>query len=83
MPRFDKTGPMGKGAMTGRGMGKCVENQDSNTEPGFGYGRRGMRKGGGRCARGSGYGTTADQQSNLIASLQERIQKLESKIMDK
>lgn len=23
MPRFDKTGPEGKGPMTGRGMGKC------------------------------------------------------------
>jgi len=23
MPRFDKTGPMGMGPMTGRGMGRC------------------------------------------------------------
>jgi hypothetical protein len=24
MPRFDKTGPDGKGPKTGRGLGKCV-----------------------------------------------------------
>ena len=24
MPRFDGTGPMGRGPMTGRGMGRCV-----------------------------------------------------------
>lgn len=23
MPRFDKTGPQGRGPRTGRGMGKC------------------------------------------------------------
>jgi hypothetical protein len=33
MPRFDKTGPLGVGPMTGRGMGPCGG--------GYGYGRRG------------------------------------------
>jgi hypothetical protein len=38
MPRFDGTGPMGQGPMTGRGMGPC------NTSMGRGFGRgRGMR----------------------------------------
>lgn len=27
MPRLDGTGPMGQGAMTGRGMGNCQGNQ--------------------------------------------------------
>ncbi len=79
MPRFDGTGPMGKGEMTGRGLGKCAGNDDSNTE--YGYGRRGMRKGSGRgrrCGRGFGCGAPADSESTLIESLQERIQKLEA-----
>jgi hypothetical protein len=29
MPRFDQTGPMGQGAMTGRRMGRCMQ-QDTN-----------------------------------------------------
>ncbi|NQV09202.1 DUF5320 domain-containing protein [Candidatus Woesearchaeota archaeon] len=35
MPGFDKTGPMGKGAKTGRGFGPCA----GNTE-GRGFGRK-------------------------------------------
>ncbi len=30
MPRFDKTGPEGKGSKTGRGLGEC--NEKENTE---------------------------------------------------
>lgn len=32
MPRFDKTGPEGKGSKTGRGLGDCSEkkNTDAN-----------------------------------------------------
>jgi hypothetical protein len=26
MPRFDQTGPMGQGSMTGRRMGRCTNN---------------------------------------------------------
>ncbi len=26
MPKFDKTGPFGKGPKTGRGLGKCKSN---------------------------------------------------------
>jgi hypothetical protein len=35
MPRFDGTGPQGKGSMTGRGMGRCTpQNTDpQNTTP--------------------------------------------------
>ncbi|MBE0661784.1 MAG: DUF5320 domain-containing protein [Bacteroidales bacterium] len=62
MPGFDKTGPEGEGAMTGRRMGCCTgygaklkkstqsENTDGLSENdsrrGFGFGRRG--RGGGR-----------------------------------
>ena len=48
MPGFDKTGPEGKGKMTGRGMGSC--NPDAPS--GFGRGGgRGMGRG-----RGQGFG---------------------------
>ncbi len=36
MPRMDGTGPMGKGAMTGRGNGNCQGNQK---RLGVGYGK--------------------------------------------
>ncbi|MFA5552954.1 MAG: DUF5320 domain-containing protein [Phycisphaerae bacterium] len=38
MPRFDGTGPQGKGPMTGKGMGFCVlkeSNKDTGTLKGF------------------------------------------------
>lgn len=53
MPRFDRTGPEGKGPRTGRGLGDCPPSEketDNNTFPrrgrGFGWGRgrgRGFR----------------------------------------
>lgn len=30
MPRFDGTGPMGQGPMTGRGCGRCVPNNSQD-----------------------------------------------------
>jgi len=46
MPRMDGTGPLGKGSMTGRGMGKCnTDNKDLESR-GFGGGRGGCRRGG-------------------------------------
>lgn len=45
MPGFDRTGPEGKGSMTGRGMGPC----NPNAPKGFGRGRgRGLGRGIGR-----------------------------------
>ncbi len=48
MPGFDKTGPEGKGKMTGRGMGPC--NPDApRGDRGMGRGRnRGFGRGFGR-----------------------------------
>lgn len=42
MPRGDGTGPMGMGAMTGRGAGYCTDNV-SNCGRGFGGGTGGGR----------------------------------------
>jgi len=47
MPRFDGTGPLGQGSMTGRGLGKCnPANTDENVI--YGVGRGGIPYGGGR-----------------------------------
>jgi hypothetical protein len=32
LPRFDKTGPEGKGPRTGRGMGDCKPGDEAKTE---------------------------------------------------
>jgi len=54
MPRGDRTGPEGVGAMTGRGAGFCAGyNNPGYMNPGFGRGRglgrgRGMGRGFGR-----------------------------------
>lgn len=50
MPNLDRTGPEGKGSKTGRGMGKC--RRDSNSE---GPQNSGMGRGLGR-GRGHGRG---------------------------
>lgn len=65
MPRGNRTGPMGEGPRTGRGMGYCTGNDqpgymNSPSNWGGGYGRRfgggpGFGRGGGFGLRG-GYG---------------------------
>ncbi len=58
MPNFDKTGPQGKGPMTGRGLGYCAGHNpgDEDNRPSFGrgYGRGRRRRRG--CGRGLGRG---------------------------
>ena len=46
MPGLDKTGPMGQGPLTGRGMGPCGSGRGMGTRMGFGRGRG--------CGRGLG-----------------------------
>ncbi len=43
MPRLNGTGPQGRGAKTGRGMGPCGQGQNYKTE--FGQGRLSGRYG--------------------------------------
>ncbi len=64
MPGRDRNGPMGRGALTGRGMGFCVvPAQNDAPFRGMGFGRgcgngRGMGRGMGRgFGRGFGYGS--------------------------
>jgi len=82
MPRMDGTGPMGQGAMTGRGMGNCQGNCDTE-KLGVGYGKgigRGQGKGMGcsygvnnarRMSYGQGFGFKANIQNSNIAPLQQ------------
>jgi len=80
MPKFDRTGPEGKGPMTGRGMGKC----------GQGMGRRMGHCCGGHHGRGLGryYGwnepqTDEEKRSdpeNYKKALQEEMEDTEKEL---
>ncbi|RLE31105.1 MAG: hypothetical protein DRJ61_11795 [Acidobacteria bacterium] len=54
MPGRNRTGPLGQGAMSGRGLGDCRGTAAQNEAPTFGRGR-GMGGGGGM-GRGQGLG---------------------------
>lgn len=64
MPRGDRTGPEGRGPMTGRGQGYCSGNKEPGFQDagprrgfGFGFGYGGGRGFGGRGRRrGLGFG---------------------------
>jgi hypothetical protein len=58
MPRGDRTGPMGQGPVTGRGLGYCSDYESSGFTKGFGMGGGfGRAHGFGRSTgRGMGYG---------------------------
>jgi len=55
MPKGDKTGPIGKGAMTGRGLGKCAGNKESGFENNTGRGKMGLGHGHHRPKNGGGH----------------------------
>ncbi len=62
MPAMNGTGPMGQGALTGRGMGACAGNMRSTGGRGMG-GASGMRGGRGfGCGRGFGWDPTVATQ---------------------
>ncbi len=47
MPRLDKTGPEGKGPITGRGLGRCKKNADKENIEQLGQGMALRRRAGG------------------------------------
>ena len=77
MPRRDGTGPMGQGAMTGRGFGYCT----GANAPYYGYGcRRGF---------GRGYGASAmpfrPQKDELMSQkelLEHRLSVIDSQLQE-
>lgn len=81
MPGFDRSGPMGQGSQTGRGMGKCNPDTPSSDQYyafGRGLGRgRGFSAGFGGAGRGRGanyFGPAAEnRQSGSPASEQETL----------
>ena len=86
MPRGDGTGPMGMGAMTGRGLGLCSGVNAPLYGRGFGRGcQRGFGRGFGRglgagFGRGLGYGAYAGKYYGLTApkeSLQAQKEQLQ------
>jgi hypothetical protein len=72
MPGFDKTGPQGKGQMTGRGLGPCG-------------GGRGIGIGLGRCrgfGRGLGRNFNVKDLQAYKKALQEEMEDLEKQLAD-
>ena len=78
MPGYDRTGPAGQGAMTGRGMGPCGGGAQDGRGFGMGMGR-GFRRGfGGRgFGRGVGMNRPAAVGQDSVAM---RIEQLEAEL---
>ncbi|NLC31765.1 MAG: DUF5320 domain-containing protein [Clostridiales bacterium] len=74
MPRMDGTGPMGTGAMTGRGFGPCGGGQRIGCTMGRG-GARGRGAGAGRGMNyGQGYGRAMAINDNPVQASREQLQ---------
>ncbi|MEE4256656.1 MAG: DUF5320 domain-containing protein [Bacteroidales bacterium] len=79
MPRFDRTGPNGEGAMTGRKNGLCTGNAGDMSQEGYG---RGRGRGRGRAGRfgfgfrfGRGGGSAGrDENKNTVDSIRDEIE---------
>jgi hypothetical protein len=67
MPRLDGTGPMGQGAMTGRGMGNC-QNNGNKQKLGVGYGKGNCSKSGRKNCQKMGY--KFNQRQNFTSAIQ-------------
>ncbi len=81
MPRRDGTGPMGQGAMTGRGLGNCESENKAVYGMGRGFGcsrRSGFGRGNGRSRKRMNAGFT-DQEllEEEKAFLQNRLNQIE------
>lgn len=92
MPNLNRTGPQGRGAMTGRQMGRC--NDNINTEN-IAYGRGGRANGRGRGfgnRNGLGFGrnqlqflTNVSEKTlieNEINTLKDQLVSLEKRLQD-
>lgn len=74
MPGLNGSGPQGDGPMTGRGMGRCRNNNSNNITPdGFQPGGPGMGRGpAGRGSRGRGLGTGRGSSTGKGAGFRHR-----------
>lgn len=86
MPRGDKTGPQGKGPMTGRGAGFCAGNEIAGFENdkftrrggagmgyGYGHGMAGRYRGRGGFGYGYGRGMGFRQMENANTEVESTI----------
>lgn len=81
MPRFDGTGPMGQGTMTGRGLGTCKGDSKSATELNLGCRNgRGFKNGNRFCRRNIFDSDFNDPLLSEIKELKEKIESLEAKV---
>lgn len=82
MPRFDMTGPMGRGSMTGRGMGYCARPVAPGTGRGLGLGMgRGVGSGRGfRKNRFCSYGPFSYTEEDDKAYLRDEVSFLEEEL---
>lgn len=83
MPRRNGMGPMGMGAMTGRGMGFCRTNRFGIERIGFGYGYgRGMA----RFSPWEEYSISPEDEKNFLqnekATLETRLNEIEKILED-
>lgn len=86
MPNLDKTGPMGDGPGTGRGLGPCGTDNAGGSGRGFGQGRG---RGGGRpCVRIASVSQDQERDAlidevsaleEILTAAKERLQELERK----
>ena len=90
MPGFDRTGPLGRGSMTGRQMGNCTGNIGAEN---IGYGRGGGHGFGRGAGFGNRYGFGRNQQQfsnvsektiveNEINTLKDQLNSLEKQLND-
>jgi hypothetical protein len=86
MPRYNKTGPRGEGPMTGRGLGRCADSENENSDffrNGYGCGR-GLGRGRGNrlfLGRNDKRISTSDMSlSDEIRLLKEKLSGLESRL---
>ncbi|HAU99389.1 MAG: hypothetical protein UX04_C0006G0014 [Microgenomates group bacterium GW2011_GWF2_45_18] len=82
MPRFDQTGPQGKGPVTGRGLGRCSNRKGMSV----GFGRcRGYGRGLGRYFGWNDPQTKEEEIEDLLAykkALLEEIEDIEKDLND-
>ena len=84
MPRGDKTGPNGQGALTGRGLGDCNTNNTTFAGYGRGNGRgRGSARGLGRSNGRVNVSAFEPSLEDEKAALQSRLNEIDKQINNK
>jgi len=93
MPFRDRTGPEGKGSMTGRGAGDCGGTRDGGVAQGWGFGRgrgagRGFGRGRGGWGRGRGFlgapvAISPEQEVNELEAQSQALQGTLQRIKDR